>query len=175
MLGEPLLERLLIQIIFPGIGAEDVVVVSPLALVGWFGFLVTAINLLPVSQLDGGHILYAVFGRKHHLVSLLVVAVMVSLAVTTQYWGWLVWALLVTLLGLRHPPLADEAMALGRGCRLMAVVAFLVFIGCFIPVPVEVPDLFDEGNDMLQEGVQMDSPLEVYHPSAPAETAALHS
>ena len=146
IMGDPLLHHIISFFIFPGIGANDVIVLSPMAMVGWFGCLVTAINLLPVSQLDGGHILYSVFGKRHTLVSLLVVAVMVTIALTTQYWGWLLWALLVTLIGLRHPPLVDESVSIGTGRRLLAAVVLLVFILCFMPVPMEVPELFeDEG------------------------------
>ena len=145
IMGDPLLHHIIGFLLFPGVGPNDVIVLSPLAMVGWFGCLVTAINLLPVSQLDGGHILYAVFGKRHTLVSLLVVAVMVTVALTTQYWGWLVWALLVTLIGLRHPPLVDESVSIGTGRRLLAAVALLIFVLCFMPVPVEVPELFEEG------------------------------
>jgi membrane-associated protease RseP (regulator of RpoE activity) len=128
-------------------------------MVGWFGCLVTAINLLPVSQLDGGHILYSIFGRRHYLVSLSVVAVMVALAISFQYYGWLVWALLVTILGLRHPPLADEATRVDGRRLALGALALLVFIGCFVPVPIEIPELFDQERDGNSGEELMDTPL----------------
>ena len=172
--GEPLIQKLLSLLVFPGIGEHDIIVVSPLALVGWFGCLVTAINLLPVSQLDGGHILYSFFGRRHQYVSLLVVVGMITIALVTQYFGWLIWALLVTLLGLRHPPLANESVKLDFGRRALAVVALLVFIACFTPVPVEVPELFDEG--VGEAGMRfIDPPAPHYGEAAPSGPGLSHS
>ena len=172
--GEPLVQKLLSLFIFPGIGEHEIVVVSPLALVGGFGCLVTAINLLPVSQRDGGHVLYAVFGRKHEYVSLVVVIGMIAVALVTAYYGWLLWALLVTLLGLRHPAPANESVKLDFKRRVLAAVVLLVFIGSFTPVPVEVPELFEEG----VEGAGMkfiDPPAQNYGAAAPSEPGLHHS
>jgi Zn-dependent protease len=156
--GEPLIQKLMNIILFPGLGENDTIVVSPLALVGWFGCLVTAINLLPVSQLDGGHILYAVFGKRHQYVSLMVVAGMVTVAVVTGYYGWFLWAFLVTVLGLRHPPMADESIRLDGGRRLLALVALLVFVVTFTPVPVEVPTIFEDTGTSEHDSGFIDSP-----------------
>lgn len=138
ILGEPLLQKILGWIVFPDVGDASLVM-SPLAMVGWFACLVTSINLLPVSQLDGGHILYAVFGRKHYLVSLLVLIAMVTIALVVGYYGWLVWGLLILVLGLRHPPLVDEHVRLGPGRLALAVLTLIIFILCFVPVPIEIP------------------------------------
>ena len=145
-------------ILYPGQTDFDIVM-SPLAMVGWFGCLVTAINLLPVSQLDGGHILYSVFGRRHYYVSLFVILAMITMSVIFQYYGWLVWVLLVVVLGLKHPPLADDSVRLDRGRLLLAALALLVFIGCFIPVPIKLPEFFEE--EYLLDPEIVDPPSEL--------------
>lgn len=161
ILGEPLVQKGVNIFLFAGRQNIDVVM-SPLALVGWFGLLVTALNLLPVSQLDGGHIIYAVFGKRHHFISLAVVTLMVLVAIITQYYGWLFWAILVAVLGLRHPALPDESKKLDVPRLVLAFLAMLIFIGCFVPVPIEVPELFDD--DWSSQGKAIDPPLDLRLP-----------
>lgn len=138
VLGEPMLQKAITALMFQGRGDIDIIM-SPLAMVGWFGLLVTSINLLPVAQLDGGHILYAVFGRKHHFVSVGVIVMMLALAIFTSFYGWLFWALLIIfLMGLRHPPLADENRSLNPPRLFVAFLALLIFAVSFIPVPMQI-------------------------------------
>ena len=151
-LGQPLFQQG-VNAVFFNSESDISVIMSPLAMVGWFGLLVTALNLLPVSQLDGGHILYAVFGKRHHIISMLVVVIMIATGLITRYFGWLFWALLVALLGLRHPPLAEEDVKLDKPRLVLAVVTLLVFIGSFNPVPIEVPELFEEDWSLHQQAV----------------------
>ena len=102
------------------------------------GLLATALNLLPLGQLDGGHILYAVFGPRARRIVL--VLWLVLLVASFFFRGWLLWALIVLALGLRHPPVADERTPLGPGRLLLALGALLMLALCFMPVPVlEVP------------------------------------
>lgn len=156
ILGEPLLQKAVSWLMFLGTADFDLVM-SPLAMVGWFGCLVTAINLLPVSQLDGGHILYSIFGKRHFYVSLAVIVTMVTLALTTNYYGWLVWAVLILILGLRHPPLANEAVALDGKRHILAAVAFIICVICFIPVPITIPEFehWDSSPDAPVEEMEM--------------------
>jgi len=171
VLGEPLILKLLNECLYAGSGNIEIIM-SPLAMVGWFACLVTAINLVPVSQLDGGHILYAVFGRWHQFVSTAAVVAMIVVALVTQYYGWLFWALLVALLGLRHPPLADESEKLDRPRLILAAVVALIFVGCFIPVPIELPEVFEGGASeeapmvdppQRQAGEQISIPIRFLH------------
>ena len=141
-LGEPLIQNLINQVLFSGSG-DKAIFLSPLAWVGWFACLVTAINLLPVSQLDGGHIFYAVFGRKHYFVSIAVVGAMILVALFMGYYGWLVWALLIVIFfRLKHPPVADEEQPLDLKRKLLALVALAVLILCFVPVPINMDSVF---------------------------------
>lgn len=107
----------------------------PFALAAWFGLLVTAMNLLPLGQLDGGHVLYAAAGAVQHRLAL---PLWLGLGLAGLYWpGWLLWCLIVLLIGLRHPPVRDEATPLDRGRLALAWVGLAVFVLSFMPVPVE--------------------------------------
>jgi membrane-associated protease RseP (regulator of RpoE activity) len=119
--------------------AGTVLDLHPFALAAWFGLLATAINLLPLGQLDGGHILYAVTGRLQRRLAL---PLWGALAVAgVFYWmGWLLWCLIVLLMGLRHPPVRDETVPVGAGRRALALLALAIFLLAFMPVPLaEVP------------------------------------
>ncbi len=133
-LGEPLGFSLLARLLL-GSAAEGAVWIHPTAFAGWFGLLATALNLFPVGQLDGGHLCYAVFGRKvAYVVSTLAVIGLILLGVFC--WpGWLVWALMVTLIGLRHPWVYAE-QRLDRRRLVLAGIALLVFVLSFTPVPL---------------------------------------
>jgi membrane-associated protease RseP (regulator of RpoE activity) len=115
--------------------ADTLLNLHPFVLAAWVGLLATALNLFPVGQLDGVHILYAVTGRRSHYRVARIVWWLVALA-GLLFPGWLVWALVIRLvLGLRHPPLADEATAIGGGRRLLALVALLLLVLSLMPVP----------------------------------------
>lgn len=110
------------------------VILHPIAFAGWIGFFVTAMNLLPIGQLDGGHIIYALIGPRHRLFSMLMIAVIVILGLLT--WpGWLIWAILITIIALRHPPVEDQHVPMDRRRKLTSIFAMAVFILTFIPTP----------------------------------------
>jgi membrane-associated protease RseP (regulator of RpoE activity) len=133
-LGEPLIFKLIAWIVLgPAAGQHDILV-HPMAFAGWFGLLATAFNLFPIGQLDGGHILYALIGKKSYYAG--VASIIVILLLGIKYWpGWLFWALIVILIGLRHPPLfADEKIDLKR--KILAAIALLIFLVSFTPAPL---------------------------------------
>lgn len=137
-MGEPLIWGPLQAMFAPPMAEGQTLLTHPLAFVGWFALLVTAMNLLPVGQLDGGHLLYAVTPRFHRPVSLAVVALMV-LAGLRYFTGWIVFAVLVLLvIGTRHPrPLTFER-ELGAGRWLLTLLAIAIFLTCFMLVPVTI-------------------------------------
>lgn len=103
----------------------------PFALAAWFGLLATSINLIPMGQLDGGHILYAVSRRWQRRLAPLA---WIGLAVAGFYWqGWWVWCALTVLFRLYHPPLLDETTRIGRGRQVLAAFALLMLLLSFIP------------------------------------------
>jgi membrane-associated protease RseP (regulator of RpoE activity) len=135
ILGDPLLLKIIGNMLFENYDSANIVL-SPLGLVGWFACLVTAINLLPVAQLDGGHIVYALVGKKQYFISIAVVVSILALSVIFDYYGWLLWCLLVVLMRLRHPPVQDESVPLDRNRKLLALAALAIFVLCFVPVPI---------------------------------------
>ena len=116
---------------------------NPVYWASWGALLVTALNLFPVGQLDGGHVLYAVFGRRlHKWVSGVVCLAVAVLAVLSYAWYespiWFLWTfVLLFLFKVGHPPLAREE-PLGSGRIVLAVVALLVFLLCFMPFPITI-------------------------------------
>ncbi len=112
------------------------VVLHPVALAAWLGLLVTTLNLVPVGQLDGGHVLYALFGRRGALAAARVVSAGLLLAGLFLSWTWLVWWFLSRfVVGLGHPPaLLEEPLDPGR--RGVAWFSLALFVVTFVPVPV---------------------------------------
>ncbi len=114
------------------------VFLHPAALAGWLGFFVTALNLMPLSQLDGGHIAYAALGRGYRKVVWLFLGVLVVLFLVSRWHGWLVWVALSVGLGLRHPPPLDDLTPLDPARRFLAVVALGLLVVLLTPLPFAV-------------------------------------
>ncbi|MFL6416322.1 MAG: site-2 protease family protein [Bryobacteraceae bacterium] len=132
--GAPWLLHVLESLRFPGLPSSDVCL-HPMAMAAWAGLLATAINLLPVGQLDGGHIVYALFGKGIH--TLFSWTAIVGLAVGGLfYWPWWVWS--VALFFFRRHPLIFDSQPVGSPRRLVAVVALFLFVLSFSPIPVRV-------------------------------------
>jgi len=117
---------------------------NPIWFAAWVGLLATGLNLIPVGQLDGGHIVYSIFGhRAHRLIALLTFSAAIVIAFF-GYWrynwagGFIYVALLTVMMFVRHPSLPDAAEPLGRGRQILALIALLVFIVSFMPVPVSI-------------------------------------
>jgi membrane-associated protease RseP (regulator of RpoE activity) len=138
--GVPGLERLLGKLIFPGVAASDIYL-HPAARAAWVGMLATALNLLPIGQLDGGHVVYALFPRRHGAVSLALSLLLLPLGAAFlidphRFWaGWLPWGLALLIFGRRHPMVYDSG-ELDWGRRKLALLALVVFLLCFTFVPV---------------------------------------
>ncbi len=113
------------------------VVLNPIAFAGWIGFLITAMNLLPAGQLDGGHISYSLFGKWHGLVARVVVLLLLGFGF---FWsGWFLWsAFIVAFVGLRHPPPLDSITPINKKRKLLGILALLILIITFVPVPFVV-------------------------------------
>jgi membrane-associated protease RseP (regulator of RpoE activity) len=134
MFGRPLIERFLEAILRPGM-PHSAMLLNPIGRAAWIGIVVTALNLLPAGQLDGGHILYSLTSGRHRPVTLAVAILLVPLAI--QYWlGWLMWAVILLVIGFRHPPLMDRWEPLDHRRRMGAWVALAIFVLCFMPAPI---------------------------------------
>ncbi len=134
-LGEPLLFQAAVRVFRGAVPDGMTLFLGPLGLAAWFGLFVTALNLLPIGQLDGGHVTYSVFGKRSFAISRIASWVCVLLT----YFGpnWLIWSILLRLLGRRHPPTLDDRPELGRGRRAVAAVGLVVFALCFVPDPFQ--------------------------------------
>jgi membrane-associated protease RseP (regulator of RpoE activity) len=137
-LGNSILFSFLSKIILAVESDTYSILLHPVAFAGWVGLLVTSLNLLPIGQLDGGHITYALFGEKHERVSQLMIPVLVVLGVVL-WSGWIIWAFLMVLLGYRHPPVVYPQIQLDKKRKLIGWVALVIFILTFTPVPVTGP------------------------------------
>lgn len=133
-LGTPLLFSLLQWLTLGPIPQGGDVLLHPVAFAGWIGLFVTALNLLPIGQLDGGHIAYALVGRHHRKVAILALVALVGMGIA--YWpGWLFWASLSMILGLKHPPPLNDVTPLDDRRRLAALGSLLLLLSVITPSP----------------------------------------
>lgn len=107
----------------------------PVARAAWVGLLATALNLLPIGQLDGGHILYALWAGKHKLLSRVFALVLAVVGLAFGWFGWIAWAGFFFFVGLRHPPIVDET-PVGPGRLRLAWLAAVILGLSFTPVPI---------------------------------------
>ena len=144
--GTPLILRLFEWIIFPGVPVGDIYL-HPVARAAWVGLLATALNLLPIGQLDGGHVLYAFLGEKTRIWSRFAVAMLAVLGLvqlfTSAYkmgYMWLFWALFLLIFGMRHPAIVDPS-PVGRTRTWLGVLALIIFILSFTAAPIRTAGL----------------------------------
>jgi membrane-associated protease RseP (regulator of RpoE activity) len=132
-LGVPALEWFAQKLIFPGVPSVDIYL-HPVARAAWVGMFATALNLLPAGQLDGGHVIYALFGRaQKQITNLFLVAL---LPMGWYGWnGWWMWAGLIFFFARKHPPLYD-ASDIGESRVKLGVVALCIFLLCFSLTPI---------------------------------------
>jgi membrane-associated protease RseP (regulator of RpoE activity) len=136
--GTPLILQFFEWIQFPGVATSDIYV-HPVARAAWVGCLATAINLLPIGQLDGGHILYSFLGERTKYLSRVFLAALVPMGLFVTY-SWLVWAVLLLIFGMRHPTIVDSA-PIGRTRSWLGLLALLVLILTFTAAPVRITGL----------------------------------
>ncbi|MEI8183701.1 MAG: site-2 protease family protein [Desulfomonile sp.] len=135
-LGSSIILELLCLIRFGQFSFNAEILLHPTAMAAWFGLFVTAMNLLPIGQLDGGHVIYALFGqRRAWLISLVVLICLIPLGIFL--WpGWCVFGVLAVVLGLKHPSPVNPYIPLDRGGKILGWTAVILFILSFIPVPI---------------------------------------
>lgn len=131
--GTPILLRLGEMLVFPGTDPADISL-HPVARAAWVGLLATALNLLPVGQLDGGHIVYAVAGDKHSKVALAAILLMIPLGLL--YWPWWFWAVVLFFVGRKHFHVFDHS-GLGPGRMVVFGITIFIFAISFIAAPVQ--------------------------------------
>jgi membrane-associated protease RseP (regulator of RpoE activity) len=142
--GEPLVFRIVGKLVLGYLPARQDMIAHPIAMAAWFGLLATSLNLLPIWQLDGGHIAYAMFGRaRQERVSVISVVALIMLS----FLGWptpsyLLFGLLLLAVGARfrfyHPPTLLEGEELGPGRFFLGLIALMILIVSFTPVPISL-------------------------------------
>jgi membrane-associated protease RseP (regulator of RpoE activity) len=132
-LGSSLVFLLLEKAVLGPLPENAQLYLHPVAFAAWFGFFVTAMNLIPIGQLDGGHVIYALFGRRQRMVARLLLLLFVPLGFLWP--GWLFWGALMCFIGFGHPPLLDEERPLGGRQRALACLALAVLVLTFTPAP----------------------------------------
>ncbi len=136
-LGDSILFYALSKLVFGAIPDTHDILLHPVAFAGWIGLFITSLNLIPIGQLDGGHIAFAVFGERHRYLSILFLVILVVLGII--YWqGWLIWAVLMLILGIKHPPVLYWESRLAGGRRSIGLISLLIFIVTFIPYPFKI-------------------------------------
>jgi len=164
-LGSPIIFTFISHFTIGDIPQGYDVLLHPIAFAGWIGLFVTALNLIPAGQLDGGHIMYAVFARRwHRRLSILMIIFLIFAGIGTQplfdlfkshfrefsmipyeniisfegWPGWFIWAAILSLMGTKHPPTMYDEIKLDRKRKLLGIAAFLLFLGCFTPLPISI-------------------------------------
>jgi len=165
VLGTPLIMSLFSDIFYGPIPQGYDLFLHPVAFAGWVGLFVTALNLIPSGQLDGGHIVYALFSKKYHrYVSRVMIALLIVFGIGTKIlleigndllgngfnwltqgvpviegWpGWILWAVLLILMGAKHPPTMYEETDLDMKRKVLGLISLLIFIGSFTPAPIKL-------------------------------------
>ena len=142
-IGEPLLFKAAQWLTLGTVANGYTVNMHPIAFGAWFGLLATALNLFPIGQLDGGHISYAVLGRKSTVVTIATVGCLIGLTFVSR--SWIVWTVVTIVMlftfGARHPRTTDEHVPLDRARLWLAAFAVVMFVLCFTPAPIEPYDL----------------------------------
>ncbi|OHB73226.1 MAG: hypothetical protein A2V70_09490 [Planctomycetes bacterium RBG_13_63_9] len=138
-LHSPLIFRLLIGCLRPELPTDSYLYISqfnPLLMAGWVGMLVTGLNMVPISQLDGGHVAYGLFGRRAHLLARGLVMVAIAAVLIWEAYAWVVMLTLVILMGVDHPPTAEDRARLGWPRRLIGWASLAIPIVCLPPMRI---------------------------------------
>lgn len=140
-LGNSLLFALLSKMVAGSIPPGYDLYLHPMAFAGWLGFFVTSLNLIPMGQLDGGHVIYALLGKKYHRIIARITWVSLVIAGLIWWKGWLTWAIIGLILGLDHPEPLNDHIPLTRNEKIFAIASILLFVFTFVPNPIVVKGL----------------------------------
>jgi membrane-associated protease RseP (regulator of RpoE activity) len=133
-LGDSLLFSYLSELALGVDPDEHDILLHPVAFAGWIGLFITFLNLMPIGQLDGGHIAFAVFGERHKQISLLLVVTLMFLGLF--FWeGWAIWSVLMLILGIKHPPVIYWETPLDPRRKFVSVLCLIILIITFMPSP----------------------------------------
>jgi membrane-associated protease RseP (regulator of RpoE activity) len=133
-LNSPLLITLLVNWLRPELAPAELFR-NPLLMAGWVGMLITGLNMMPVSQLDGGHVIYGLFGKKAHLIARAFVCAVIGAMLYFDNYNWMLMFILVLFIGIDHPPTHDDNVKLGPLRTIIGLLSLAIPIFCFTPIP----------------------------------------
>jgi membrane-associated protease RseP (regulator of RpoE activity) len=135
-LGVSLLFLGLAKLLNPELFSNPEAILHPVAFAGWVGLFVTALNLLPIGQLDGGHVVYAIFGSKSKYIYR---AALIGFGLNTAFYPpWIIFFILLVTFGLKHPPPLDDSEPVDLKRKILAGFTFIIFVLAFIPFPFDI-------------------------------------
>ena len=137
-LGDPLLFKGLSWLALGNIGDNMDLVLHPMAFAGWAGMFVTALNLLPIGQLDGGHVTHALFRERSYLVALTMFGGLLGFSLLEGNVTWVPLLLLLLIFGIRHPRSFDDGRPLGNARMALGLLLAIIFVTCFSLVPIRL-------------------------------------
>ena len=135
--GEPLLLQAVGRFMVGPVPPGSALHINSVGVAAWFGLLITMFNLMPIGQFDGGHIVYAIVGRHARYVSRVAIGTLLLLGFV-YFTGWFIWALLGWLTSFRHPVIIDQHLVLSSRSKVIAIIALLIFVLCFMPEPISI-------------------------------------
>ncbi|MBL9094410.1 MAG: site-2 protease family protein [Planctomycetaceae bacterium] len=138
VMHDPYIFTLMARHLHPQWPADQVVAANPYYLAGWLGVLITGLNMLPVSQLDGGHTAYALFGRRAHLLARGIVLSALGAILWAGQTQWVVMLCVLFIIGVDHPPTRNDLAPLGFTRRIIGLIALLIPLFCLAAVPISV-------------------------------------
>ncbi len=137
VLGESILFKFICWLTLGSLPDNQNIIMHPMAFAGWIGLLVTNINLIPVGQLDGGHVSYALFGERSQQIAKTFYILLIVFGLVAWY-GWLVWVVLLYFMGFVHPPPLHYWVPLDQKRRNIGFITIAVFILTFMPAPFQI-------------------------------------
>ena len=137
--GDPLLLKYLTYLKFGPLQPGEDVYFNAVLFAGWVGLFITGLNLFPIGQLDGGHVLYAILEKRSHLVATTVLYAAIAAVMLTGNWAWSVMLLLLFFIGPKHPPTADDSVPLGLPRVVLGWITLAFLVISFTPQPFKPP------------------------------------
>lgn len=135
--GDPLILKAMVYLKHGPLAENQDVVLNPLLFAGWVGIFLTGLNLMPIGQLDGGHVVYTLIGKRAHTVAMVVWCGWIAYMALAQYWGFVVFVILLGMMGLKHPPTSNDHMPLGIGRIVTGWLTMALLAVCFTPQPIQ--------------------------------------
>jgi membrane-associated protease RseP (regulator of RpoE activity) len=136
-LGEPILFSFFSKMMVGEVSEGFDIILNPIAFAGWAGLFVTALNLMPIGQLDGGHVIYALIGKHSAIVYKVGIGIFFLFAIFV-FKGWILIAVLLLLFGFKHPPPEDPLTPLDFRRKCVGVLMLVIFFLCFTPIPFKI-------------------------------------